>query len=253
MITAKAGSTVLIAAAMAVVVWAGALWINRRRVERYDGRGDPQCGVVVSVEPVRWLFIVWAFNAVCRALRRAGCGHAVYLYRWSRAAGSLLVLPDLMRRHRLDAKATRLAGVLEELARGHPEVDIHVIAYSTGVYVAFGAVKRLPPGIRVGHVIALHGTVSPGYDVAGVTKRSTGVLNVHGRVDFLINGLAPLLFGTNDRIHSPACGMVGLRRAAPGLEQRRWRPGDARFGYFGDHFTVASSAWLREHVVPRLA
>lgn len=235
-----------------VLGWTVALWVNRRRVRYYDGTGDSRRGVVVFVEPVRWLFVVWGFNGLCRALRGAGFDHAVHLYRWSHAAGSLLVLPDLIRRRRLDAKAARLARFLDALAREHPGSPIHLIGYSTGVYIAFEAVKRLTPGVRIGQVIALHGTASPGYDLAEVVRRASGVVNVYGRPDCLINGLAPMLLGTNDRVHTPACGMVGLRHTAPNLEQRPWRASDARLGYFGDHFTVVSTRWLREYVVPKL-
>jgi hypothetical protein len=246
------GPTGVTIAACLAATWAVALWINRRGVQRHDGSGDPARGIVVFVEPVRWLFIIWGFNALCRALRRAGCEEAIHLYQWSRPAGSLLVLPDLMRRHRLDVKATRLARFVEQLAREHPASVINLVGYSTGVYITFEAIRQVSSATHIGQVIALHGTVSPGYDMAEVTRRATGVMNVYGRPDWLINGLGPLMFGTNDRVHAAACGMVGLRSPESALHQHAWRPGDARLGYFGDHFTVMSSSWLKAHVVPRL-
>ncbi|NLE61747.1 MAG: hypothetical protein GX616_25610 [Planctomycetes bacterium] len=246
------GLTGLIIAASSVAMWAVALWLNRRGVRHFDGSGDPSRGIVVFVEPVRWLFIVWGFNSLCRALRRAGRTDAVRLFRWSRAAGSLLVLPDLMRRHRLDAKALRLARFLEQLCSEHPASTIHLVGYSTGVYIAFEAIKRVSLPVRMGQVVALHGTMSPDYDMTEVTRRARGVLTVHGRPDWLINGLGPLLFGTNDRVHTAACGMVGLRSTPAKVEQRGWQISDARAGYLGDHFTVMSCGWLRANIVPRL-
>ncbi|MDM8007356.1 MAG: alpha/beta hydrolase [Phycisphaerae bacterium] len=234
------------------VAWAVALWLNRRDVRRFAGSGDPSCGIVVFAEPVRWLFIVWGFNSLCRALRRAGRTDAVYLYRWSRAAGSVLVLPDLMRRHRLDAKAVRLSRFIEQLSREHPASTIHLVGYSTGVYIAFESLRQMSPATTIGQVVALHGTVSPDYDITEVTRRAKGVLTVHGRPDWLINGLGPLLFGTNDRVHTAACGMVGLRSTPAKVQQRAWQIGDARAGYLGDHFTVMSCAWLRANIIPRL-
>ncbi len=243
---------ILLVGIAAAAAWAAAIWINRRGVRRCDNTGDPQRGIVLFVEPVRWLFIIWGFRAVCRALREGGFEGNLRLFRWSRAGGSLFVLPDLMRRRRLDAKAARLARLLDRLAHTHPDSTIHLVGYSTGVYVAFEAVKKASPATRIGQVVALHGTVSPAYDLAGVAKRAAGVLNVYGRTDWLINGLGPLLFGTNDRVHSAACGMIGLRHPAAGVEQRAWRRRDARLGYFGGHFTVMSIAWLRAHITPRL-
>ena len=157
-----------------------------------------------------------------------------------------------MRRHRLDAKAVRLARFIEELSREHPASTIHLIGYSTGVYLAFEAIKQVSSTIHIGQVIALHGTVSPDYDMTEVARRATGVLTVHGRPDWLINGLGPLLFGTNDRVHTAACGMIGLRSVPAKVQQRPWRLGDTRMGYFGDHFTVMSCAWLQANVIPRL-
>lgn len=234
-----------------LLAWITGLWLNRRGVARYDGSGEPARAIIIFVEPVRWLFIVWGFNGLCRAIRGMGISHAIYLFRWSRAAGSLLVLPDLMRRERLDTKAARLAKLIDRLAREHPQSTIHLVAYSTGVYLALEAAQQVETN-QLGRIIALHGTVSPTYDVSRAASRAKGILSVHGRPDWLINGLGPLLFGTNDRQHTLACGMVGLWSSPPGLEQHAWRPADARLGYLGDHFTVMSSAWLRRHVVPKL-
>lgn len=235
-----------------LLAWIAGLWVNHRGVSRHDGSGDPGRGIVVFVEPVRWLFIVWGFNGLCRAIRRAGCDHAIHLFRWSRTAGSLFVLPDLMRRERLDSKAVRLARWIDRLAQEHPQTTIHLVGYSTGVYLAFEAAQQIETS-RLGQIIALHGTVSPDYDVSRAASRAKGILSVHGRLDWLINGLGPLLFGTNDRRHALACGMVGLRNSLPGVEQHAWQSADARLGYFGDHFTVMSSAWLQRHVIPRLS
>lgn len=242
----------VIAVGAVAAAWMAAVWWNRRVVRRYDGSGDPGEGIIVFVEPVRWLFIIWGFVSACRGLRRAGLNHAIYLFQWSRAAGSLFVFPDLMRRGRLDAKAGRLVRLLADLAGRHPNTAIHVIGYSSGAYVAFEAVKALPQCVRLGRVIAMHGTVSPEYDLAPVAARAV-VVNVYSAIDCLINGLGPLVFGTNDRIHAPACGMIGFRSRVDGVEQRRWSWADVRDGYWGDHFTVMSSAWICRNIGPLLA
>jgi pimeloyl-ACP methyl ester carboxylesterase len=242
---------VVIAVGAVAAVWMAAVWWNRRVVRRHDGSGDPSEGIIIFVEPVRWLFIIWGFVAACRGLRQAGLKHAIHLFQWSHTAGSLLVLPDLMRRRRLDAKAGRLVRLLADLASSHPNSTIHIIGYSSGAYVAFEAVKALPQWLRLGRVIAMHGTVSPEYDLAPVAARA-GVVNIYSRIDCLINGLGPLLFGTNDRVHTFACGMVGFRGGTSAVEQHRWSWADARDGYWGDHFTVMSSAWICRNIGPLL-
>jgi pimeloyl-ACP methyl ester carboxylesterase len=242
---------VVIAVGAVAAAWLAAVWWTRRVVRRHDGSGDPSEGIIIFVEPVRWLFIIWGFVSACRGLRRAGLNHVIHLFQWSHTAGSLLVLPDLMRRARLDAKAGRLVRLLVDLSRRHPGSTIHLIGYSSGAYVAFEAVKALPAEVRLGRVIVLHGTVSPEYDLAPVAARA-GVVNIYSRIDCLINGLGPLLFGTNDRVHAPACGMVGFRGEVGGVEQHCWSWADVRDGYWGDHFTVMSSAWICRNIGPLL-
>ncbi|HSW45986.1 MAG TPA: hypothetical protein VLM89_10490 [Phycisphaerae bacterium] len=243
--------TVVWLSAAVAAVWIGVVWINRRRVARYDGSGDPAAGIVVFVEPVRWLFIIWGFVGACMGLRQGDARHAIYLFRWSRRAGSLFVLPDLIRRHRLNAKAGRLARFIERLAWEHPRSTIHLIGYSSGVYVAFEAVKLLPAEIVLGRVIAVHGTISPAYDLRPVLARAD-IVNVFGKMDFLINGIGPLLFGANDRVRSLACGMVGFHMAAERLSQREWSWTDIADGYWGGHFTVMTSSWIRRNIASLL-
>jgi pimeloyl-ACP methyl ester carboxylesterase len=141
--------------------------------------------------------------------------------------------------------------LLGRLAAETPGSTIHLVGYSSGGYVALEAAKRASPGVPISRVIVLHGTVSPAYDLSKVTARAA-VLNVYGPCDVFINGLGPLLFGTNDRVHGPACGLVGFRAAVPGLTQRSWRWRDIGEGYVGDHFTVMSRNWIARHIAPQL-
>ena len=45
-----------------VVAWILGVFAQRSRVRHHDAMGDPQCGIVVFVEPVRWLFIIGGFT-----------------------------------------------------------------------------------------------------------------------------------------------------------------------------------------------
>ena len=75
--------------ALAALIWAVGVIVNRSRVRHHDGTGDPSAGIVVFVEPIRWLFVIWGFARFCRGLRRAGQRHRVYLFRWCSIAGAL--------------------------------------------------------------------------------------------------------------------------------------------------------------------
>jgi hypothetical protein len=226
-----------------------ALIVNRRAVRRPEGSGDPRAGTVVFVEPVRWWFIVWGFVHVARGLRRAGYAGRIRLFRWSNRAGSLLVLPDLMRRGRLKRKAARLAELLLACRREQPDAPLDVIAYSSGCYIAVEACRRADPPPLVGTLVLLAGTISPRYRLDPLEGRVPRLVNVYGPLDW-INLVGPALFGSNDRRWGPACGAVGFRGAPDFVEQRKWRPADVRFGYWGGHFSVVAPAFIAQAVAP---
>jgi pimeloyl-ACP methyl ester carboxylesterase len=223
-----------------------------RRIRQCDGSGDPGHGIVVFVEPVRWLFVIWGFVSFCRGLRRAGLMHQVRLFRWSNRAGALLVLPDLMRRRRLQRKARRLAAFIDDLAARHPDVPIHVCGYSSGCYVALEAVRDVRATLALGQMLLLAPSFSPSFDLREARRRVAGIHLFHSGADVAINGLGPLLFGCNDRRWCVSAGVVGVR-AGPWLaSQRAWALGDVAWGYFGDHFTITSPAFVAQVVAPRL-
>lgn len=241
-----------VALILAVGLFAAALLLNRRRALRLSGSGDPAHGIVVFVEPVRWLFVIWGFAWFCRGLRRAGGRQQVLLFRWSSTVGALLVVPDLVRRRRLDRRAERLAWLLARLAREHANVPIHVVGYSTGAYVAAEACKHMPRSAVPHRLVLLAASASPDYDWSGLQGLGLEVFSFHSPLD-AINVVGPLLFGGNDRRWGPACGAVGFRSAPGFVNQRSWRWSDVRFGYLGDHFTVAVPRFIARHVAPLLS
>lgn len=233
-------------------LWAAAVYINRRCLRTYEDSGDPAAGIVIFVEPVRWLFIIWGFTGFCRGLRRANGEHRVVLFRWSTPAGALLVIPDLIGRQRLNRRAARLAHLIDRIRLTHPNVPVHIVSYSTGTYVALEACKRLGWPDSVSRLILLAPSASPRYDWRGLDRSCTSVHSFHSLLD-AINIVGPLLFGANDRRWGPAGGAVGFRRAPDFVHQRAWRFADVRVGYFGDHFTIAAPAFIARHVAPLLA
>jgi len=219
-------------------------------VRELDGSGDLDQGIVVFVEPVRWLFVVWGFVPFVRGLRRAGCGHGVRLFRWSGRAGALLVLPDLMRRRRLLAKARRLARFLDRLAEDHPGRTIHLCGYSSGCYLVTEAIQHVRRPESVGAAVLLASTLSPGYALHDVAGRVRALRSFHSPLDFFINGLAPRLFGCNDRLRAWSSGMVGFTSPPSGVSQHTWTPADIRLGYLGDHFSITASRFVAARVAP---
>ncbi len=232
-----------------VVAWILGVFAQRSRVRHHDAMGDPQCGIVVFVEPVRWLFIIWGFTFFCSGLRRAGGNQQVRLFRWSSRIGSLFVIPDLMAQKRLLSHSQRLATLIEELADEHPQQQIHFVGYSTGCYLALEACRRLHRRGMIRKVVLLAGTLSPRYKLGHLAGKTSGIHSFSSPVD-LINGLGPLLFGSNDRRWGAASGMLGFRDPPEFVAQYAWRPSDMTLGYFGDHFTIVSPRFIAKRIAP---
>ncbi len=245
-------TSVLILLSAVVAAWFLAFLWNRRSVAAVDGSGNTDLGVVVFVEPVRWLFMVWGFASFVSGLRRGGCGHYVRLFRWSSAVGALLVVPDLVRRDRLLRKAARLGRFIDRLAARKPGHTIHICAYSSGCYVAMEALKQATTRHPLGTVILLSPTASPAYRVQHVLERACSLRSFHSRADFIISGLAPLIFGCNDGPRSLSAGMVGFRPATPQIGQHGWSWSDVMLGYLGDHFSVTSARFVAARIAPLL-
>ena len=236
---------------------AGMWWLavarNRRAVAAFEGSGDAVAGIVLFVEPVRWLFIIWGFASFGRGLRRGGCGARLDLFRWSGWAGALLVLPDLMHQRRLLTEADRLARHIDRLAARHPGTTIHLCGYSSGCYLVTEAVKRLERPEAVGTVVLLAGSMSPGYELGEVADRVRTLHSFHSGADFIINGLGPWLLGGNDRHRALAAGMVGFTASRPTpVNEHGWSHRDVRLGYLGDHFSITAAGFIAARVAPLL-
>lgn len=230
-------------------VWAVALWVNRRAVRQRHCSGDPDLGIILFVEPIRWLFIFWGFVSFCRGLRRGGYRGQVRLFRWCTGAGSLLVVLDLLRQRRLLGKAEKLARQIEVLSREDPGRSIHVVGYSSGCYVALEAMRRLQHADAVQTVVLLAGSVSPRYPLVHLAGKVRAVYSFHSCVDLIV-GIGTVLFGCNDRRCGPGCGSVGFKNPPPFVTQRAWRLADIRRSYLGDHFTVTSPEFVSCEVTP---
>ncbi|MHC4442506.1 MAG: alpha/beta hydrolase family protein [Planctomycetota bacterium] len=231
-------------------LWGLIIAHNRKRINKVDSSGDPNKGIIIFVEPVRWLFIIWGFTSFVKGLRRGGCEYYIRLFRWSGKAGALMVLPDLMRHERLTAKSNRLLKFINSVANEHPKQTIHLCGYSTGCYLILEALKIPNISNNIGKVILLANTVSPGYQLNHIIDNNIECHNYYSRIDFFINGLGPLLFGCNDRIRSLSSGMVGFMSSCPYIKQYAWSPCDISYGYFGDHFSITSSRFVSKIIVP---
>ena len=243
-------------AAVGVAIGWWLIWLLRERVQcrQWASSTRRDRGIVFFAEAARWLCVRWSFVRVARGLAAGGVDGSIELFRWSSGWRGFLAIPALMSHAVMRRRGGRLAEKIVRYQERHPDRPVDLVGYSSGAYVVLVALESLPDDVTVRTVVLLAPTVWPQYDLTAALRHVNGrLIAVHSRGDWLINGLGPLVFGTADRRHRPAAGMVGFRRRPADdvadrfvSVQHTWR--FARSGYFGDHFTVAGSGMARDHL-----
>jgi hypothetical protein len=232
-------------AATLVAIWA-TQYVSSRRAVRSLPIGDPSRGLLVFVEGVAFLGIRWAIQDVLAATQLTAFPGQIEICEWSRGWRGAALLPDLMDSRRNREHGRQLAARLADYAAQHPGAPIEILTCSSGGFIALEAMKALPPGLRVRRLLLLTSTVSHGYDLSAALARCDAIVNVYSRFDLFVNGLGPLLFGTNDGPHTLPAGTVGFSGAGQpnNLRQVPWTPRFIRLGWIGDHMTGLSPRFV---------
>jgi pimeloyl-ACP methyl ester carboxylesterase len=138
-----------------------------------------------------------------------------------------------------DAAEEKLAGVIEDFRRRHPEGKLDVIAHSAGCGVTLGALERLPANVKVNRVILLAPSVSPTYDLSPAIPHLSPPLHVfYSDRDNLWLRWRTNTFGTYDNIKTPAAGHDGftlLDSLSGKVNQHPYDPAWKDLGNDGDH------------------
>ncbi len=192
-----------------------------------------------------------------------GRGRGTQLVRgvaWGHGWGRWHVDLSNVANHR--AKSEALANQVMAWRGEHPGAPVFLVGKSGGTGIVVGALEALPEG-AVEAVVLLGPALSPGYDLSWALRAVDRELVVFwSPLDLLILGLGTRLFGTIDRVHSVAAGLVGFR-VPPGLDdqgkrqyaklrQVRWNFAMIPSGYLGGHIGTDSPAFLRKYVLPLL-
>ena len=222
---------------------------------REDRGGNAEKGIVVFVEPVRWLGIPWGKRTAAAGLRDAGFTGEFLFWRWHADWQGWLVLPALMNRALLDYQANRLAEFIRACKRNRPDRPVYLMGYSCGAYVTIRALELLGDNLRVEGLALLAGAFDPRRDLSPAAAHVAGpVVQSSCILDWFIAGLGPCLFGTADRRHIPSAGMIGLLGHPPAADvtQIRWHPGMIACGHWGSHFSASSRRFVARYIAPAM-
>lgn len=226
----------------------------------HDGTGED---LAIFCAGIRFWGVPYGSRSVPRGLRLAGFeGRIVYWpwhERWSGRRGQLS-LPALWDVALQKKHAERIARRIVRYRRRFPDAKIHLLACSAGGGVAVRILETLAdlPCENADHKPWLNSTalmsvaISPNHDMTLAAQASHVVLNYHSPLDCLILGLGTSLFGTADRKHTPAAGMLGLRQTPlpPNVKNIRWSPAMIPTGRLGGHNSAIKARFIAQYVAP---
>jgi pimeloyl-ACP methyl ester carboxylesterase len=253
MLLAQTTSTVLgcLGAVVAAVYVLPRLWsaVRARPVQP----GDGQKGIVLFIEPLRWLGVRWGRCEAAAGLRRAGFHGQFVLWEWDPTWRAMLVLPTIAAPRFLKRQARRLADRILEMRHANPGRPIHVMGYSCGCFVAVRALELLPGGAKVDSLVLLAGAFSPRRDLNPAAAHVSGPVVVSSSPLDIVVGLGTLLVGTADRAYTPSIGTLGYRGPWCGkVVSLRWRPSWIRWGHWGSHLSAPAERFISKCVGPAM-
>ena len=198
---------------------------------------------------------------VRKGLWAAGVPGAIEIHDWhSGPRGELL--GDLIAYRRNLRKAAAFAEVLTERRRAYPDAPLHVVGFSGGAGLSVFALERLPDDVQLDTVILGCPALSPRYRLTAALRHVRRCVALISRRDCRVLGLGTTIFGTMDRRHGRAAGLVGFRRPTPfnpddarayeKLHQLHWDPSMRAADHFGNHIGCAAPPFAQHYLGPIL-
>lgn len=191
------------------------------------------------------------------ALATAGVRHRVRAVPWGHGFGCWL--RDLTNVDNHIARAAKVVAEVTAYRRRCPGVPVFLVGKSGGSGIIVRALEALPDG-SVETAVLIASALSPGYDLSRALRAvRRELVSFWSPLDVILLGVGTAIFGTVDRLRSPAAGLVGFRRPAGAdpdqyakLRQVCWHPRMWSTGYLGGHVGPDNPRFLRTYVVPLL-
>ncbi len=222
--------------------------------------GDPRRGTVFLLDGIGGILL--APVTARRGFREAGLPLATYAYDWHVGPrGELLADLVWLRRNRVEG--LRFARVIRRFHRDYPGAPLHVVAWSGGTGIAVFAAEHLGGLARINTLVLCCSALSPDYPLGAALQNVDRCYALASRRDYGFLGLGTTVFGTIDRKHCRAAGLVGFRPPpdAPAggepwggkLRHIWWDADMRRFGNHGHHVGTATVAFARHRLAPLLS
>lgn len=149
-------------------------------------------------------------HMIADGLKDAGVPDAIDIYDWT--GTRWFMVGGVVRYQRNLRQASLIAHRISEYQRTYPGRPVHIIGHSGGGGIAIMVLEQLSSQRPITGAILLAPAISPSHNLVEAMHRTKfGIYNFWSPGDILWLGVMTTTFGTVDREHGPAAGMVGFR------------------------------------------
>lgn len=149
-------------------------------------------------------------HMIADGLKDAGLPDAIDIYDWT--GTRFFMIGGVTRYERNMRQAAMIAHRLTEYQRGYPGRPVHLIGHSAGGGIAVMVLEQMSRNRPITAAILLAPAISPSHNLVEAMRRTKfGIYNFWSPGDFAWLGIGTTTFGTVDREHGPAAGMIGFR------------------------------------------
>jgi len=227
-------------------------------VTRYAGPELRQQGLVVVVPGVGG--VIWDVKQMVEGLHDGGAAGSIEVFDWAIPPAPFTYMLNHWMRSRQRPHAARLATLIADHRRRHPNAPVRLLAASGGSGIALYALEALPPDAQVDDVVLICSAVSPDFDLTLALSHVRGELVSHHSDHDTMMALGTTLAGTFEGLHTPAAGAVPFRlppNASPQsrteyakLKQIPWNESFVVDGNHGGHMGPTAYAFVRNRLAP---
>jgi pimeloyl-ACP methyl ester carboxylesterase len=166
-------------------------------------------------------------------------GADVVVYDWTNGTPGLPALGAVQRNKQ---EARKIARMIEQRVRAHPDGRIVITGHSGGSGLAVWALESLPDDVQIDTLVMLAPALSPSYDLSAALRHVKNKAYAFNSEYDPVLGAGTRAFGTIDRIMTNAAGRVGFEKP-PGADDEQYAKlvqipydrGFMIFGNIGDH------------------
>jgi pimeloyl-ACP methyl ester carboxylesterase len=190
-------------------------------------------------------------RGMLRGLQEGGLDAELQPYDWTQKDPGL---GALLTTQRHTVEAARVAKMITELVRAHPDARVTISCHSGGAGIIIWALEQSPEDVKVDAVLLLSPALSPNYDLSKALRHvRRKVYSIYSPYDVVVLGVGTRMLGTIDGVKMEAAGKVGFAKPQAAdaaqyekLVQVRYDSRWVKLGNIGDHIGSLARPFARK-------